>query len=127
MSTPSSTELACTVVAIITSLVPSKLTAPLTSPDNVIVLAVSSLSALSAKPVKSPVTSPVTAPCILATFSSLFMFQRSSVSLYVNVAAAPLTVRPAPFAALAVPAPLANTMLISSIVTVVVFSCVVVP
>ena len=127
MSTPSSTELACTVVAIITSPVPSKLTAPLTSPDNVIVLAVSNLSALSAKPVKSPVTSPVTAPCILATFSSLFIFQRSSVSLYVNVAAAPLTVRPAPFAALAVPAPLANTMLISSIVTVVVFSCVVVP
>ena len=55
------------------------------------------------------------------------MFQRSSALVYVSVAAAPLTVRPAPFAAAAVAALLARTILISLTTTVVELTVVVVP
>ena len=47
---------------------------------------------------------PDSAPYTVPTFRSLFKFQRSSADVYVNVAFAPATVRPAPLAALAVAA-----------------------
>ena len=74
-----------------------------------------------------PVTSPVRSPYTLATFKSLFRFQRSSAFVYVNVALAPSTVNPAPFAAAALAAPFATVILISSTANSLVLSVVVVP
>ena len=78
-------------------------------------------------PVTLPVTLPVKLPCTLATVSSLLKFQRSSALVYVSVALAPSTVIPAPFAAEALPAPLAIVILRSSTASWVLFIVVVVP
>ena len=74
-----------------------------------------------------PVTFPVRFPCTLATTNSLLKFHLSFELVYVKVALAPSTVIPAPFAAAALPAPLAIVILRSSTSNWVLFIVVVVP
>ena len=73
-----------------------------------------------------PLTFPVTLPT-KSVAKSLFIVQRSLALTYVNVALAPSIVIPAPFAALAVAAPLANVKFKSSTLTTVLLIVVVVP
>ena len=69
VSVPRAIESICAVVVIVISPLPSKDAEPATSPDRDMVLAVASVVAVSAFPVKSPVTFPVTLPVKLPVTS----------------------------------------------------------